>query len=119
MSYATYDKTIAAAATFTRTASGLACAVNKTTFVEADFVVKVAATGSSAYFKRAVAVNYVSGAHGIVGTTATTVSGLELSSDADEPGFDVQFVLVSNTLFFEAKSPAAGSFRVTIRAVEG
>jgi hypothetical protein len=115
--YTTIETAIASAATWTGTASGHSCTVSKTTYVEADFLVK-RASGVSAYFKRTVAVQYVSGAYSFVANSGTTVAGNTIAEELDASGFDVQFKLTAGVLTFEAKAPTAGSFSVTYRTLE-
>jgi hypothetical protein len=115
--YTTKTGTIVSAATWTATATGHSCTVSKTTYIEADFVVK-RASGVSAYFKRSVAVQYVSGTYSFVANTGSTVAGNTIAEELDATGFDVQFRLTAGVVTFEAMAPAAGSFSVQYRVSE-
>jgi hypothetical protein len=119
----TLDKAIASASTWTRTDTGVPLSASKTTFFEVEIIVKQTSGGYSSVIKKAFGVEYVSGAHQILGFAAgtTTASGTTLALDSNVTyggTDDVQFVISSGTLFVEAMSAAAGSFRAVVRTVE-
>jgi len=115
--HTTLTGTISAGATWTATTTGVTCATSKTTYVEATFVVK-RTSGVSAYFRRTVAIEYVSSAHQFVANAGTTISGNTIAEEASAAGFDARFVLTGPVLTFEAMAPAAGTFTVSYRKVE-
>jgi hypothetical protein len=108
---------IATGATWTATSTGVTCATSKTTYIEADFVIK-RGSGASAYFKRTVAVQYVSSAHAFVAYGTSPCPGNTIAEELDETGFDVRFAITGPVVTFEAMAPAAGSFVVRYRKVE-
>jgi hypothetical protein len=118
----TLDKAISTGSTWTRVDTGIPLSATKTTFFEVDVVIKQS-LGYSSIIKKAFGVEYVSSAHQILGFAAgtTTASGLTLASDSNltyGATDDVQFVIASGSLFVEAQSAAAGSFRAVVRTVE-